>query len=112
MDAADDAGPTYTAPTAVRRAEEWLQNAVKGLVREIGSRSLEVRDVLQLGEFVEAVKPALCTRNGVGWKGAILSGKVQEMPSVERHLAACAECRYVGRPVAGSGEVGQAGGGC
>lgn len=99
MEVADDAGVEYTASIAVKRAEAWLQSRVHGLVREIGGRGLQVEDVLQLAEFVEAVKPALCTRNGVGWKGAILTGDLREEPFVERHLEACAECRYVARPV-------------
>lgn len=99
MDVADDAGAGYTAQLAIQRAEAYLQHAIGELVRGIGGRELRVEDVRRLGEFVEAVKPALCTRNGVGWKGAVLSGEVGEKPEVERHLGVCNECRYVGRPV-------------
>ncbi|CZT22167.1 uncharacterized protein RCC_08036 [Ramularia collo-cygni] len=99
MDVADDAGPAYSAKLAVWRAEAYLQNAVQMLVQEIGGRGLVADDVLRLENFVEDVKPALCTRNGVGWKGAILTGDVRKQPEVRKHLEACAECRYVGRPL-------------
>lgn len=99
IELAEDAPKSYGFKEAMVRAEERLRFLVDGLNAEVGWEDLRSRDFQLLHDFVESVKPALCSRNGIGWKGAVLReadvvvqrGREKEFAG---HRAACAACSY------------------
>ena len=91
---AEDAPTGYTFDTAMERAREHLTYRVDEMIHQAGERPLTTTDYKNLCELVEDIKPTLCTRIGVGWKGAVLNAWSSEHTDVDLHRKSCTECGY------------------
>ncbi|CAK4031789.1 Hypothetical predicted protein [Lecanosticta acicola] len=94
VDLAEEAPTSYSFELAIQRARARIEYAVMEMTEEVGDEPLTVKNIRNLCDIVESIKPALCTRMGVGWKGAIFPEDPSHGPHVERHREACAECAY------------------
>lgn len=94
IEVSEDAPRGYTFEMAIKRAERRLACMVEGMAGEIGSHPLEVVDIRRLCDIVESLKPALCTRMGVGYKRAVIHEDPTEPIPGGGHMAVCNECGY------------------
>ncbi|EME46805.1 hypothetical protein DOTSEDRAFT_22836 [Dothistroma septosporum NZE10] len=91
---AEDAPTGHTFKTAMERARQRLEYRVQEMADRVEEQPLTVKNFQDLCVLVEDVKPTLCTRIGVGWKGAVLDEDPSVHTDVNFHRTSCTECGY------------------
>ncbi|EME83564.1 uncharacterized protein MYCFIDRAFT_174995 [Pseudocercospora fijiensis CIRAD86] len=90
---AQDAPKGYSFSEALRRAERRTGIIIAQINEEIGSGPLTVHAIEDLYAQIEMLKPSLCSRAGVGWKGAVLN-ESGEASDFRQHQESCGDCAY------------------
>lgn len=91
---AEDAPAGYNFDTAIERARARLQFLIADLLQQHGDHPLTAQVIGRLLDIIEDFRPALCSRMGLGYKGATISACPQAEPEVSRHRHHCGECSY------------------
>ncbi|UJO16907.1 uncharacterized protein CLAFUR5_04120 [Fulvia fulva] len=91
---AEDAPSGHTFKIAMERARARLTYRVNEVMDAVKERPLTVTDYKGLCKLVEDIKPTLCTRIGIGWKGAVLDKDPSVHTNVNIHRKQCTECGY------------------
>lgn len=91
---AEDAPHDYRLRVAADRVRERIAYVLDEMVGKSGEKHLSSADVISLCDAVVSIQPLLCTRNGVGYLGAILGKDVSVAPNTEAHTRKCEECGY------------------
>lgn len=77
---------------AIQRAKKRLAFVIDSTIAITKDRPLTSNDFVSLSEAINEIQPTLCTRNGLGWEGAIMSEDPSISPDVRRHLSSCCDC--------------------
>ncbi|KXT08800.1 hypothetical protein AC579_2554 [Pseudocercospora musae] len=92
---AEDAPAGYSFSEALRRAERRIGVIVAQMNDQVGSGPLTVQTIAHLYAQIEMLKPSLCSRTGVGWKGAVYNEyELGEVKNFRQHQDSCSECAY------------------
>ncbi|KAF7190482.1 hypothetical protein HII31_08196 [Pseudocercospora fuligena] len=95
VELAEDAPKGYSFGEALRRAELRIGVIIAQMNEETRSGPLTVRAIEGLYAQVEMLKPSLCSRTGVGWKGAVFNEyELGEAKNFRQHQDSCSECAY------------------